>query len=211
MQAPRVCVAGAGAVGGLIAAKLARAGFPVSVLARGEHWRAIEARGLTLLEGEAGAPVHVASANEPAALGPQDVVFIALKAPSLVEAASSLKPLLTPDTVLVPAMNGVPWWFFHRFGGALAGTRLASVDPGGVISEALPAEQVIGSVVHLSSSIAGRGSSAAGSATCSSSASRPGSEATDWRASRKCWKPEALPSRRLRRSSARCGSSSGAI
>jgi 2-dehydropantoate 2-reductase len=157
MQAPRVCVAGAGAVGGLIAAKLARAGFPVSVLARGEHWRAIEARGLTLLEGEAGAPVHVASANEPAALGPQDVVFIALKAPSLVDAASSLKPLLTPDTVLVPAMNGVPWWFFHRFGGALAGTRLASVDPGGVISAALPAEQVIGSVVHLSSSIAGPG------------------------------------------------------
>jgi 2-dehydropantoate 2-reductase len=154
---PRVCVAGAGAVGGLIAAKLAQAGYPVDVLARGDHLRAIETNGLALIEGHTRATVRVATASDPIALGPQDVVFIALKAPSLVCSAAALTPLLGPDTVLVPAMNGVPWWFFHRFGGRLAGTRLSSVDPGGAISKALPAEQVIGSVVHLSSSIAAPG------------------------------------------------------
>ena len=144
-------------MGGLIAAKLAQAGYAVDVLARGEQLRAIEANGLALIEGQTRATVRVASASDPTALGPQDVVFIAFKAPSLVRAAGALTPLLGPDTVLVPAMNGVPWWFFHRFGGRLVGTRLSSVDPGGAISRSLPAEQVIGSVVHLSSSIAAPG------------------------------------------------------
>jgi len=144
-------------VGGLIAAKLAQAGYPVDVLARGEHLRAIEANGLALIEGQTRATVRVATASDPTALGPHDVVFIAFKAPSLVCSAGALTPLLGPDTVLVPAMNGVPWWFFHRFGGRLVGTRLSSVDPGGAISRSLPAEQVIGSVVHLSSSIAAPG------------------------------------------------------
>ena len=152
-----MCVAGAGAVGGLIAAKLAQAGYPVDVLARGEHLRAIEANGLALIDGETRATVRVRTASDPTALGPQDVVFIAFKAPSLVRSAGALTPLLGLDTVLVPAMNGVPWWFFHRFGGRLVGTRLSSVDPGGAISRSLPAEQVIGSVVHLSSSIAAPG------------------------------------------------------
>jgi len=142
-------------VGGLIAAKLAQAGYPVDVLARGEHLRAIEANGLALIEGQTRATVRVATASDPTAL--HDVVFIAFKAPSLVCSAGALTPLLGPDTVLVPAMNGVPWWFFHRFGGRLVGTRLSSVDPGGAISRSLPAEQVIGSVVHLSSSIAAPG------------------------------------------------------
>jgi 2-dehydropantoate 2-reductase len=154
---PRVCVVGPGAVGGLIAAKLGQASCAISVLARGEHLRAIEATGLTLLEGDTRTTVRVAAASDPAALGPQDVVVIALKAPSLIGAATGLKPLLTPTTVLVPAMNGVPWWFFHRFGGALADARLSSVDPDGMIWRALPPEQVIGSVVHLSSSIAAPG------------------------------------------------------
>src|SRR5260370_17036764 len=154
---PRGCVAGAGAVGGLSAAKVAQAGYPVEVLARGEHLRAIEANGVAVIEGQTRATVRVATASDPTSLGPQDVVFIAFKAPSLVRSAGALTPLLGPDTVLVPAMNGVPWWFFHRFGGGLAGTRLSSVDPGGAISKSLPAEQVIGSVVHLSSSIAAPG------------------------------------------------------
>ena len=144
-------------MGGLIAAKLAQAGYPVDVLARGEHLRAIEANGLALIDGETRATVRVRTASDPTALGPQDVVFIAFKAPSLVRSAGALTPLLGLDTVLVPAMNGVPWWFFHRFGGRLVGTRLSSVDPGGAISRSLPAEQVIGSVVHLSSSIAAPG------------------------------------------------------
>jgi 2-dehydropantoate 2-reductase len=154
---PRVCVVGAGAVGGLLAAKLGDARYPVSVLARGEHLRAIDAHGLTLVEGDTRTTVRVDVASDPAALGPQDIVFIALKAPSLVGAASGLKPLLTPTTVLVPAINGVPWWFFHRFGGPLAGARLSSVDPDGTIQNALPPTQVIGSVVHLSSSVAAPG------------------------------------------------------
>jgi len=153
----RVCVAGAGAVGGLIAGRLAGAGCQVSVVARGEHLRAIERDGLTLMEGDARATMRVTVSGDPSALGPQDVVFVAVKAPSLAAAAVALAPLLAPETVIVPAMNGVPWWFFHRFGGRLAGTSLASVDPDGAIAKALPAEQVIGSVVHLSSAIVAPG------------------------------------------------------
>jgi 2-dehydropantoate 2-reductase len=153
----RVCVVGAGAVGGLIGVKLARAGCRISVLARGEHLGAIKAHGLTLRDGDAAETVRVAAASEPAAFGPQEVVFIALKAPALVAAAPTLRPLVTPETVIVPTMNGVPWWFFHRFGGRLADTRLSTVDRGGVVSQALPAEQVVGGVVHLSSSIVAPG------------------------------------------------------
>ena len=99
----RVCVAGAGAVGGLIAAKLAQAGHAVNVLARGEHLRAVEAQGLTLLEGDTRATVRVAASSAPDGFGPQDVVFIAFKAPSLIEAASALEPLLKLSVKLIQA------------------------------------------------------------------------------------------------------------
>jgi 2-dehydropantoate 2-reductase len=90
---------------------------------------------------------------EPAELGVQDLVVLAVKAPALAEVARHIGPLLGPDTVVLTAMNGVPWWFFQGFGGALAGTRLMTVDPTGAIAAALPAAQVIGAVVHASCSM----------------------------------------------------------
>jgi 2-dehydropantoate 2-reductase len=148
---PRICVAGAGAVGGLIAARLADAGENVSVLARGAHLQAIRAKGLLLEEGDARTIAKVAASDDATALGEQDILIVALKAHALRESAAALAPLVGPDTLIVPAMNGVPWWFFHGFGGKLAGTRLDAVDPQGAISRALPPEQVLGAVVHLSS------------------------------------------------------------
>jgi 2-dehydropantoate 2-reductase len=149
----RVCVAGAGAVGGLIAARLAAAGENVSVLARGAHLRAIRSEGLLLEDGDARTVAKIVASDDAAALGAQDVLFVAFKAHSLRDAATSLAPLVGPETLIVPAMNGVPWWFFHGFGGKLAGTRLDTVDPKGEIARVLPPEQVLGAVVHLSSTM----------------------------------------------------------
>ncbi|MCC6608076.1 MAG: 2-dehydropantoate 2-reductase [Burkholderiales bacterium] len=154
---PRVCVAGAGAVGGLIAARLAQAGAHVSVIARGAHLEHIRAHGLALIEGEARAVASLRAESDAAALGEQDVLIVGLKAHHLRDAASALVPLVGRDTVIVPAINGVPWWFFHGFGGALAGARLASVDPEGAIARALPPANVLGAVVHLASAIASPG------------------------------------------------------
>jgi 2-dehydropantoate 2-reductase len=148
---PRICVAGAGAVGGLIAARLAAAGEYVSVLARGSHLQAIRAEGLLLEEGDTRTVAKIAASDDAASLGKQDILIVALKAHSLRESAAALAPFVGPDTLIVPAMNGVPGWFFHGFGGKLAGTRLESVDPGGAIARALPPDQVLGAVVHLSS------------------------------------------------------------
>ncbi|MFI5845288.1 2-dehydropantoate 2-reductase [Catenuloplanes sp. NPDC051500] len=141
-----VCVVGAGAVGGVIGGRLALAGVPVSALARGATLDALRTHGWRL--NDDAAPVASASAD-PADLGPQDVVVIAVKAHHLPGLAPALAPLLTPDTVLIPALNGVPWWFFHGFGGTLDGTVLDATDPGGVITAALPPNRVLGCVVHL--------------------------------------------------------------
>jgi 2-dehydropantoate 2-reductase len=157
MSGSRVCVVGAGAVGGLIAARLAAAGIDVSVLARGAHLERIVADGLTLVDGDARTVVRVAASDDPSRLGRQDVVIVALKAQGLVAAAPTLAPLVDADSIVVPAMNGVPWWFFGGFGGRLAGTTLQSVDPGAVISRVLPPAQVVGAVVHLSSAVAAPG------------------------------------------------------
>lgn len=149
----RICVAGAGAVGGLIAARLAAAGENVSVLARSAHLQAIRTAGLVLEEGDSRVVANVTASDDAATLGRQDILFIAFKAHSLRDGAAALAPLVGPDTLIVPAMNGVPWWFFHAFGGRLAGTRLEAVDPRVEIAQALPPEQVLGAVVHLSSSV----------------------------------------------------------
>jgi 2-dehydropantoate 2-reductase len=149
----RVCVAGAGAVGGLIAGRLAAAGENVSVLARGAHLRAIRDEGLLLEDGDARTVAKIVASDDPVALDKQDILLVAFKAHSLRDAAASLAPLVGPDTLIVPAMNGVPWWFFHGFGGKLAGKRLDAVDPKGEIARVLPPEQVLGAVVHLSSTM----------------------------------------------------------
>ncbi|QQS10712.1 MAG: 2-dehydropantoate 2-reductase [Rhodospirillales bacterium] len=157
MTGARVCVVGAGAVGGLMAVKLAQAGADVSVLARGAHLHTIRRDGLTLIDGGARETVRVDATDDAGALGPQSVVIVALKAQALVAAAASLAPLVGPSTVVMPAMNGVPWWFLHEFGGRLAGGTVEAADPGGAIARAIPSDRVVGAVVHLSSSVAGPG------------------------------------------------------
>ncbi|HET7317467.1 MAG TPA: 2-dehydropantoate 2-reductase [Sphingomicrobium sp.] len=138
----RVCVVGAGAIGGWIAARLALGGTDVSVVARGETLRAIETEGLRIIDEHERRCVAVAADADPAALGRHDVVIVAVKAPALNHIAPALEPLIGPETLIVPMLNGVPWWF--------TGDLLASVDPDGAIADSLPFEQLIGCVVHAS-------------------------------------------------------------
>ena len=147
------CVVGAGAVGALFVQALSKAGWEVSTLARGETLKAIRANGLRV-DSER---IDVIATDSPRQLGPQDYVILALKAPAMPQSAPQITPLIGPETSIVSTMNGVPWWFFHGFGEALSGSRLESVDPGGVVAAALPARQAIGCVVHLSSVNAGPG------------------------------------------------------
>jgi 2-dehydropantoate 2-reductase len=146
----KVCIYGAGAIGGWIGVKLARAGCAVSVVARGATLQALQAHGLRLQEGSETGSCRVQASAAPADLGVQDLVIVAVKAPAMADVARNIRPLLGPDTVVLTAMNGVPWWFFYGFGGKLAGTRLQAVDPDGAIAQAIPARHIIGCVVHAS-------------------------------------------------------------
>jgi len=149
----KICVFGAGAVGGLAAAWLARSGHDVSVVARGAHLTAIRAQGLRVESEKAPFTARVHAESDPARLGPQDYVIVAVKGQSMREVAATIAPLLGERTAVLTAMNGVPWWFFDRlpFGGGRL--RLESLDPGGAISRAIATERVIGCVVHLAASI----------------------------------------------------------
>lgn len=149
----KVCIYGAGAIGGWLGVKLARAGCEVSVVARGATLQALRTHGLRLQEGQETLAAPVKASAAPAELGVQDLVVVAVKAPSMPQVAQQIRPLLGPDTIVLTAMNGVPWWFFQGFGGAFAGTRLKAVDPDGAIAEAVPARHIIGCVVHASCSL----------------------------------------------------------
>ena len=151
----KICIVGLGAIGGLFAGWLASRLPPgeveVSALARGETLAAVRRRGL-LLHGPAGAlSLQLRVASDAAELGPQDLVVLAVKAPSLAAVAPAVQSLLAPHTRVLTAMNGVPWWFFSGLAGPCEGLSLQSIDPGGVVAAAIPAEQVIGCVVHVSS------------------------------------------------------------
>jgi 2-dehydropantoate 2-reductase len=152
-QLGRVAIVGAGAIGGWMGVHLAQAGCELSVLARGETLKALQADGLQMRSGETRASVPVRASNEAADLGVQDLVVIAVKAPSLASVALQIAPLVGPETVVLTAMNGVPWWFLDGFGGAVAGQALASVDPTGAIAMAIPVKHVVGCVVHASCSL----------------------------------------------------------
>lgn len=150
----RLCVVGPGAVGGLLGARLARAGHAeVSALARGATLHALRTHGWRLREGAATFTAPARAAADPMELGPQDAVIIAVKGPALAEAAQGIAPLLGPRTLVVPAMNGVPWWFAKGVAGA-GDAPLETVDPGGIIEAAIAFERVTGCVVHLSASTA---------------------------------------------------------
>ena len=153
----KICVFGAGAVGAVIAAGLSRAGHDVSAVARGAHLEAIREHGLRVLSGDSESTARIAAESDPARLGPQDYVIVAVKGQSLPEVAATIGPLLGAGTSVVTAMNGVPWWFFDRLpfgGGAL---RLESLDPDGAISRAIPTDRVVGCVIHLAASLIGPG------------------------------------------------------
>ncbi|RYY78393.1 MAG: 2-dehydropantoate 2-reductase [Comamonadaceae bacterium] len=154
----KLCIYGAGAIGGWIGVALAQAGERLNVVARGATLAALQRDGLSLMRGDMRTRVPVHAVADPAELGVQDLVVVAVKAPALAGVAERIGPLLGPDTIVLVAMNGVPWWFLQGgFGGALAGTRLAAVDPAGAIAAAIPDHHVIGAVVHASCSLDGPG------------------------------------------------------
>ena len=148
-----VCVVGAGAVGTFLGVHLSRSGAEVSALARGATAGALRAHGFRFEEAGALLTAKVRVAEEPAALGPHDLVVLAVKGPSLPGVAGKVRPLLGPETVVLTAMNGVPWWFFHGLGGPHDGAAVRSVDPEGRIAAAIPLRHVLGCVVHATCSV----------------------------------------------------------
>jgi len=153
VQFNKVAIVGAGAIGGWMGMHLARAGVQISVLARGDTLTALQRNGLQLHQGGELHHMPVKASNDAAELGVQDLVVISVKAPALASVAQQIGPLIGQDTVVLTAMNGVPWWFLQGFGGPVQGQSLGTVDPQGTIARAIPAQHVIGGVVHASCSV----------------------------------------------------------
>ncbi len=145
---PSIAIFGAGAIGGLLAARLEAAGTKVAVVARGPHLAAMRAHGLTLVSGEERVTVHPGLAEDPGALGPQDYLVITLKAHSLAPALPQLRPLIGPRTSIVAAVNGIPWWYCYGLPAPFADRRVTAVDPDGALWEALPPSQTIGCIIY---------------------------------------------------------------
>jgi 2-dehydropantoate 2-reductase len=133
----RICVYGAGAIGGHLAVRLARGGADVSVLARGAHLAAIQRNGLVVRTTEGQLHGRVLASDDPKSLGPQDAVLVTVKAPALPAIASGIGPLLKPETSVAFVMNGIPWFYFHGIGGELEGRRLPKIDPGDALWRAV--------------------------------------------------------------------------
>jgi 2-dehydropantoate 2-reductase len=157
LSPPRFCIYGAGAIGGMIGVLLARTGASVSVVARGETLLAVKRNGLQLITGGERLHVEVQASATPRELGVQDYVIVCVKAASLRAVAMEIAPLLGPQTAVVSAMNGVPWWFFANAPGPLAGARLSSIDWDGAIGSAIPAARAIGCVLYVGCSRDGPG------------------------------------------------------
>ena len=149
----KICIYGVGAVGGYIGARLAHAGNEINAVAKGTTLKALQQHGLRVQSNNETFSVKINAVESPDALGIQDLVIIAVKATAMGAIAKQIAPLIGPETVVMTAMNGVPWWFFNRFGGDYSGMRLQSVDPGGDIAAAIPPHNIVGSVVHGSFSL----------------------------------------------------------
>jgi 2-dehydropantoate 2-reductase len=149
----KIVIAGAGAIGGYIGAKLARAGADVTLFARGPHLQAMRDRGLRVEGADESFEVRPQVTGALDTIGPADVVFLGVKAHSLTGLAPQLAPLLHGDTVVVSTQNGIPWWYFQRHGGELDGLTLERVDPGGVIASSIEARRVIGSIAYFATEI----------------------------------------------------------
>jgi len=144
----KVCIYGAGAIGGYVGAQLALAGVDVSLVARGPHLKAMRENGLKLRIGGEEKVAQVTCTDDPSELGPQDYVFVSLKAHSIPGVVDAMMPLLSNDTSIVTAVNGVPYWYFYRHGGDLEGTSLEAIDPGARQWNALRPERAIGCIVY---------------------------------------------------------------
>jgi 2-dehydropantoate 2-reductase len=150
----KICVYGAGAIGGLLGGRLAKAGFDVTLIARGPHLEAMRSRGLRLIgEGEA-FTVPVRATDDAAEAGQQDYVIVALKAAAVAPVAEKLCPLVGEETAVVMAVNGLPWWYFYALEGPFRDRRLASLDPGDKQWNAIGPERVIGCVVYPAAEVA---------------------------------------------------------
>jgi 2-dehydropantoate 2-reductase len=144
----KICIFGAGAIGGYMGAKLAQAGADVSLVARGPHLKAMRENGLRLIEESGETTVKVTASDNAADLGPQDYVIVTLKAHSVPPVVSKMQPLIGDNTTIVSGVNGVPWWYFHKIGGPLEGTRLETVDPGNAQWDGFGPDRVLGCVVY---------------------------------------------------------------
>ena len=153
----KVAVFGAGAIGGMMGARLAAAGADLSVVARGPHLAAMQADGLSLISGGETITVHPRCTADAGELGVQDYVIVTLKAHSLPAAAPSIAKMMGPHTALITAINGVPYWYFHGFEGPWKDRHLESVDPGGKLRDILPPSQAIGCVVYPAAEVTAPG------------------------------------------------------
>lgn len=149
----RICVFGAGAVGSHLATRAALGGAEVSVVARGPHLAAMQAKGITLIAPDGTRKVAVRAAATAAEIGPVDAVIVTTKVHGLPEAARAVAPLLGPDTSVAFVTNGVPWWYFLRHGGPMEGRRLPLLDPGGVIEREVGIARTIGGVVYSANEV----------------------------------------------------------
>ena len=150
----KIVIAGAGAIGGYLGAKLARAGADVVLFARGPHLQAMQARGLRVIGGEEQFEVRPQVTGDLATVGQADVVILGVKAHALTGLAPTLPPLFGPDTVVVSTQNGIPWWYFQNTGGELNDLRLERVDPDGVIAGAIEHRRVVGSLAYFATDLA---------------------------------------------------------
>jgi 2-dehydropantoate 2-reductase len=153
----RVCVYGAGAIGGHLAVRFARGGAEVSVVARGPHLAAIRRDGLTVHAVDGEHCVTLPASDDPRELGPQDAVVVTVKAPALPQVAAAIAPLLRADTGVAFVMNGIPWWYFHALPGTLEGHRLPRIDPDDVLWRSVGPERAIGGVVYAASAVTAPG------------------------------------------------------
>jgi 2-dehydropantoate 2-reductase len=155
----KICIVGAGAIGGYLGVKLALAGEQVTLIARGANLEAMQRHGLKLImdDGSEHVATNALATADMREAGPQDVVILALKAHSVPAIAPSMRALFGPDTMVVTAQNGIPWWYFRKLGGEYENYRIEAVDPGGVVEQNIEVERVIGCVVYPAAELAGPG------------------------------------------------------
>jgi 2-dehydropantoate 2-reductase len=155
----RIAIVGAGSIGAVLGAKLAASGHEVVLIARGAHLAALREHGLTLVDrvGSASGTFRLPASDEPADFGPQDLVIIGLKAHAIPAMLPRMAPLVDRATVVVPAINGLPWWYFQGVGGELDGFSLRTLDPDGTMAGALDASHIVGCVVHVAAEVSAPG------------------------------------------------------